>query len=128
MSVSWHVGISDGAINVIRGPGIVEGACFDGAVTTTATSFTLTPWNGRLVAVTITGAAFYRWATATSATLDTTTERTNASAAVNLDIAGRLPEGRHTLTVPKVDGGSDAVFLRIAATTGTIDVRVELVS
>jgi hypothetical protein len=113
-------------------PAGIQGVLRDNAVTTTAVSFDLTAWAGRVVVIAVTGAADYRFATTTGASLDIATEHATASTAstTGANIAGILPAaGRWPFTVPRTNGQGNAatgrIFLRIASVTGTIDVAVE---
>lgn len=123
--------ISDSSSRSIGGAGIAGALC-DLAVPTTAVSFDLTQWMDRMVIITITGNARYRWAEATNATLDVATEHATASTAstTGANIGGMLiGPGAHHKVVPRSTGGKGAstglVFLRIAAVSGTIDVTIE---
>lgn len=122
MALHWTISVDTMQDRVLRGAGAVEGALFDGGVTTTASDFTVTSWAGQYVSITITGDAYYRWCEAGGDTFDYSTEqKVAASAAANQGIVDRLPAGRHVLQVPH---GSGAILLKIAAVAGTIDVRI----
>jgi hypothetical protein len=123
--------ISDGSSRAIQGAGIA-GALWDAAVTTTKVSFDLTAWQGRMVIITISGDARYRWGEAAGDTLDVATEHATASTAASTgaNIGGYLTgPGAHHKTVPyspkKGSAQTGLVYLHIAAKTGTIDVCIE---
>ncbi len=123
MTLHWVISVDTMQDRVLRGAGAVEGALFDGGVSTTASDFTMTAWLGQYIAITVTGDAYYRWCEAGGDAFDYTTEqKVAASAAANQGIVGRLPTGRHMLQVPHGDG---AILLKVAAVSGTIDVRIE---
>lgn len=112
--------------------GQFRGALRDNAVTTTAASFDVTAWRGRVIWVTVTAAANYRFAETTGATLDVSTEHAVADTAASTGaaIADILPAaGKWPMVVPTYSGaGANAttgkIYLRIAAASGTVDVAV----
>lgn len=95
------------------------------AVGTTAQSFDLTAWKGRLIRINVTGAANYRFALLTGDALDVTTESVTASAPVAAGAGQITGASSVDRVVPNTTINGETVFLRIAAVTGTIDVCVE---
>jgi hypothetical protein len=111
--------------------GQTDGALRDNSVGTTAVSFDVTQWAGRIIWVTVTGGADYRFAETTGATLDVATEHAVASTATTTGaaLADMLPAaGKWPMVVPRTErngtGATGKVWLRIAAFTGTINVSV----
>ena len=111
--------------------GQVDGGLRDNSVGTTAVSFDLTAWAGRMVTISVTGGADYRFAETTGATLDVSTEHSTASTATSTGaaLADMLPAaGRWSLVVPRTErngtGSTGKVYLRIAAFTSTINVSI----
>lgn len=111
--------------------GQTSGALRDNAVTTTAVSFDVTAWQGRMITISVTGGADYRFAETTGATLDVSTEHAVASTAgtTGAALADMLPSaGRWSLVVPRSEvngaGTTGKVWLRIASFTGTINVSI----
>jgi hypothetical protein len=121
--------VSDAAARTPQGQ--FRGAMRSNGVDTTAHSFDVTAWSGRIIWVTVTGRADYRFAETTGASLDVSTEHLVASTAhtTGAAIADILPAaGKWPITVPLANGTGNAatgrIFLRIAADDGTIDVAV----
>lgn len=118
--------ISDAQARSVQGAGIY-GVLRDNAVTTTKTFFDLTAWEGRMVAIAITGAANWRFAQATGDTLDIATEDLDASNGGTAAGAALWPvAGEYHRAVPLRNPKTAdlKVGLLIAAVAGTIDITI----
>ncbi len=116
--------------NQIGGAGIVGvGTVQSTGVGTGGVALNLTAWQGREIAIHVSGEARIRWSVASSPTTISTANATSA-AAPEATGGGRVYSGTPNYRdVPSIDAAAsgEGVFLIIAAVSGTVDVNIEIV-